>query len=128
MHFPYQEPAPGIFRPIVSVRLYSKGVFVFYDALIDSGADRCIFHIGLTKILKIRTGEPVKFRGISGELLQGTRAKVNLALLDWKFKTEVIFSPNLGPMAYGVLGQKGFFDNFRVCFDKSRSQIEINPK
>lgn len=125
MQFPYQEAAPGIFRPIVSVRLNFKETFVIYDALIDSGSDRCIFHVELIEILKTPTGKPVKFRGISGELLHGTKATINLALFNWKFRTEVIFSPNLGPMAYGVLGQKGFFDNFKVCFDKPKLLIEI---
>lgn len=128
MQFPYQEAAPGIFRPIISVRLHFKETFVIYDALIDSGADRCIFHAGLAEILKVPTGKQVKFRGISGELLQGAKATIYLALLNWKFKTEVIFSPNLGPMAHGVLGQKGFFDNFKVCFDKQKQQIEIEPR
>lgn len=128
MQFPYLEAAPGIFRPIISVRLYSKSTFVIYDALIDSGADRCIFHFGLVEILKVPLGKRVKFRGISGELLEGVKATVGLAVFDWKFKTEVIFSPNLAPMAYGVLGQKGFFDNFKVCFDKPKLQIEIVPR
>ena len=128
MQFPYQEAAPGIFRPIISVRLHFKNTFVIYDALIDSGADRCIFHFGLIEILKVPLGKQVKLRGISGELLEGVKATINLAVFDWKFRTEVIFSPNLAPMAYGVLGQKGFFDNFKVCFDKSRHQIEITPK
>ena len=128
MQFPYQEAAPGIFRPIISVRLHFRNTFVIYDALIDSGADKCIFHLGLIEILKVPSGKQVKFRGISGELLEGVKATINLAVYDWKFRTEVIFSPNLAPMAYGVLGQKGFFDNFKVCFDKQKLQIEITPK
>ena len=128
MQFHYQEAAPGILRPIISIRLHFKNTFVIYDALIDSGADRCILHFGLVDILKVPLGKQVKVRGISGELLEGVKATINLALFDWKFKTEVIFSPNLAPMAYGVLGQKGFFDNFRICFDKHKLQVSIEPK
>lgn len=128
MQFPYQEAAPGIFRPIISIRLHSKNTFAIYDALIDSGADRCIFHYGLVEILKVPLGGQAKFRGISGELLEGVKATIDLVVFDRKFKTEAIFSHDLAPMAYGVLGQKGFFDNFKVCFDKPNRQIEITPK
>ena len=128
MVFDYRELAPGISRPIIPVRLHCNKIFVILEAIIDSGADWCIFDVGLLDILKLPIGTQTKFFGVSKEPLRGFRSKVNLTIENVSFKTEVLFSPDLGRHSYGILGQQGFFDNFKVCFDKSRNQVEINPK
>jgi len=128
MVFNYRGLALGISRPIIPVRLLYKKIFVILEAIIDSGADWCIFDAGLLDILKLPLGSQTKFFGAGKEPLRGFKSKVNLTIAGEDFKTEVLFSPDLGRHSYGILGQKGFFDNFKVCFDKSRNQIEINPK
>ena len=128
MVFDYRELAPGISRPIIPVRLHCDNTFVILEAIIDSGADWCIFDAGLLDILKLPLGSQTKFFGVNKEPLRGFRSKVNLTIAGKDFITEVVFSSELGRHTYGILGQKGFFDNFKVCFDKSRKQIEINPK
>ena len=128
MNFPYREVVPGVLRPIVPVRLRFKEIFVIDEALIDSGADWCILDAGLLDILKIPKGKRVNFSGIGREKLTGFKSKINLTIADKELKTDVIFSGDLGPLSYGVLGQKGFFDNFKVCFDKSQQQLTIDPK
>ncbi|HLA04209.1 MAG TPA: hypothetical protein VJ065_03175 [Patescibacteria group bacterium] len=128
MVFDYRELAPGISRPIIPVRLQYKKIFVILEAIIDSGADWCIFDAGLLGILKLPLGPQTKFFGAGKEPLRGFKSKVNLTIIRRDFKAEVLFSPDLGRHSYGILGQKGFFDNFKVCFDKSRNQIDINPK
>ena len=49
---------------------------------------------------------------------------------DEKIRQAVVplVTESLGLYSYGVLGQKGFFDNFKVCFDKLNQKIEITPK
>ena len=128
MVFDYRELAPGISRPIIPVRLQYKKIFVILEAIIDSGADWCIFDAGLLGILKLPLGPQTKFFGAGKEPLRGFKSKVNLTIIGKDFKADVLFSPDLGRHSYGILGQKGFFDNFKVCFDKSRNQIDINPK
>src|SRR4030042_2817928 len=128
MVFNYQELASGISRPIIPVRLHFKKVFVLMEAIIDSGADWCIFDAGLLEIFKLPLGARTKFFSVSPEPLYGFKSKINLSIAGKDFKTEVVFSSELGRHSYGILVQKGFFDNFKVCFDKSRNQIEITPK
>ena len=38
------------------------------------------------------------------------------------------FSYDIASHGYGLLGQKGFFENFTVKFDYSKSDIELKPK
>lgn len=128
MVFDYQELSSGISRPIIPIRLRYQKIFVILEAIIDSGADWCIFDAGLLDILELPLGSQTKFLGAGKEPLQGFKSKVNLTIAGKDFKTEVLFSPDLGRHSYGILGQKGFFDNFKVCFDKSKHQIEIEPK
>lgn len=40
----------------------------------------------------------------------------------------VVIFAQIEEFGHGILGQKGFFDNFKVCFDKQKQQIEITPK
>ena len=128
MVFDYRELAPGISRPIIPVRLHCNKIFVILETIIDSGADWCIFDAGLLDILKLPLGSQTKFFGAGKEPLRGFKSKANLTIAGKDFITEVVFSSELGRHTYGILGQKGFFDNFKVCFDKGRKQIEINPK
>lgn len=127
MNYLYEELAPGIVRPIIQVRLQSKKIFVLVDAIIDSGADWCIFDEGLLKILKLPMGAKIKFFGAGREPLQGFKSRVTLATAGKKFSTEALFSRDLGRYSYAILGQKGFFDNFKVCFDKKNQKVDIDP-
>lgn len=128
MVFDYRELAPGISRPIIPIRLHYRKTFVLMEAIIDSGADWCIFDAGLMEILKLPLGRQTKFLSVSPEPLYGFKSKINLVVAEKDFNTEVIFSSELGRHSYGILGQKGFFDNFKVCFDKPKHQIAIEPK
>lgn len=38
------------------------------------------------------------------------------------------FSPDVPAEGYGVLGQVGFFDRFKVVFDLQQEEIEVIPK
>ena len=44
MIFDYEEITPEVKRPIIPILIKSETKFIIYRALIDSGADYCIFH------------------------------------------------------------------------------------
>ncbi len=127
MELPYREIS-RILRPIIQVRFHYRQIFVIDEALIDSGADWCIFDAGLLEILKLPVARKATFQGIGREKLTGFKSKVSLVVADKDLEIDVIFSKDLGPFSYGVLGQKGFFDNFRVCFDKQNKIVDVEPK
>lgn len=39
--------------------------------------------------------------------------------------TEVAFMLNLSKNGHGLLGQNGFFDLFKISFDKKKEEIEL---
>ena len=129
--FPVKEPHPAFpkhkssWAPIVNVRLShghsppTKSI----ECWIDSGADVCIFHADLCHSLGIRRVEDgVKddLRGVIG----GPKApmyfhKVKIIVFSDFFETMAGFSRDLS--VTGLLGRRGFFENFVVKIDSSSS-------
>lgn len=127
--YPYKN---SVFYPTISLTLInpkSKKVFPNYIVLIDSGASCCVFHAGIGEALglDIKSGGQVPFqRAVAG----GGKLyfhKIILGLEGNKMKSEVGFTYDL-VSPFGLLGQEGFFDKFRVCFDFIKKEFEINPK
>lgn len=68
----------------------------------------------------------VKFSGIK----QGAEGKGHFASIDVgindKFKnTPVVFSNDISENGYGILGQQGFFNNYKIVFDYKNKEIKI---
>lgn len=139
MKFPYKkipvidpktQEVSHVFRPIIPVTLSFKGNSVSYEVLIDSGADECVFDTEIAKILRLPLNEEKEksFGGISGGEIKAYRQGVEVGVDGISFVTEVYFSPDLSRMGYGILGQKGFFDHFRVRFIYSKKVVEITKE
>ena len=102
-----------------------------YAALIDSGADFCIFdaEIGEYLELNIKGGSRIEFGGIQDR--GGAEAflhELSLNIGGWNYKTIVGFSYDIAKQGFGILGQKGFFDIFVVKFDLLKEEIELKPR
>ena len=117
------------YRPIIPVTLYYKNREVTYLALIDSGADFSIFHSDLVDILGIDLSKlkKITFAGISktGKPCQGSFVELSLGVGENIVKTMVVFSDDISDEGYGILGQQGFFNMFRVTFDYLKRDIEV---
>ena len=110
------EPFPrrkSVVRPVVPVALINGSNRVRVYALIDSGADYCIFHaeIGEQLGLQIESGKSLPFSGIAGA--------------GHEFGCYAGFSRDIQDLPYGILGQVGFFDVFKVSFDYKKEKIEL---
>lgn len=133
MKFKYRQlnlPSPfsrkqNLERPIVPVSIISKYSSVRFEALIDSGADFCIFPTGISKILKINlTGSnKIYFSSATGDIVEGFISRLYLEIGGRKLNTKVVFADLAGNT--GVLGQYGFFDKFVVKFDLIKKEIEL---
>lgn len=120
-----------ILKPIIPIRIFYKDNFAQYDALIDSGADFCIFHKGLGEAIGIdvESGLKVNFGGVQkADAATAYLHEIDLSVGGLKFKTTVAFSDDISEKSYGILGQKGFFELFSVKFEYSKERIEITPK
>lgn len=140
MKFPYRKIAlpqysdffgRSILRPIIPVEVSVNGKKIRYAALIDSGADFCIFdgEIGEFLGLEIEKGPLLTFGGIQG--MSVLKAYIHEVVLDvggLSYKTNVGFSRDISQNGVGILGQKGFFDVFSVKFEYSSEDIEIKEK
>ena len=125
MIFRYLEITPTILRPVIPIILKAGNKFVLYSALIDSGADHCIFDIEIAKSL----GTPlqpkkINLKGLSREKVNGYLGKVELNINGTSYDIFAIFAP-IGDFAYGILGQKGFFDRFDVKLSYNKQIIEL---
>jgi hypothetical protein len=130
--FPAQptEPFPrrtSVSRPVVPIALINGSQRVRYLALIDSGADYCIFHaeIGEQIGLEIESGKRLSFFGSSGQEQSAFFHEIKLEIGGHEFTCFAGFSHELQSLPYGILGQDGFFDSFKITFDYEREKIEL---
>jgi len=117
------------YRPIIPVTLRYNKIEFNYLALLDSGADFNIFHADVAKILKIDLSKQKNFMEFSG-IKQGAKGKgyffsIDVGANDQFKNTTVIFSNDISQDGYGILGQQGFFNNYKINFDYSKHEIEV---
>lgn len=98
---------------------------IHYEALIDSGADFCIFpvEIGRKLGLNFKNAEKIYFSGATGEPILGLVGRIFLQIGEITFNTKVVFADLYGKVA--LLGQYGFFDLCKIKFDFEKQEIEI---
>jgi len=126
MTFHYKQYSAETIRPIIPITILFKGKSLKYEVLVDSGADGCVFHSELAELLGIvlLSGKPISFGGITGIKAKAYLHKVQLSIDEHVFTTEVAFA-KIPSRGYGVVGQKGFFEFFKIGFDYSSKEIEI---
>lgn len=126
MTFPYIRVTSQIIRPIVPINLKAGSQTIKLDALIDSGADYCIFPLKVAKDLKLffRSSDKTKFHGIGKA--EGYWHQIEITVGNTSYKTKAVFA-DLKNMEFGVLGQKGFFDHFDVTLSYKNHSIELQP-
>jgi hypothetical protein len=127
MKFKYKNYGQGILRPVIPIEISYKHLAVPYEALVDSGADFCIFSAQIGEILEIdiEKGEKFDVRGITGKSEPYYVHPVTINVGGWDHKIKAGFMPNIGQFSYGVVGQNGFFDIFTVKFDLAKEEIEL---
>ncbi len=128
MKFNYEEITPYIRRPIIPVFLKSRTSFAFYWALIDSGADFCIFSKDVANLLniKLHSKDKIIFRGINKVDTEGYWNTITLRIGSVSYVTDVIFS-EISEFGHGILGQRGFFDHFDITLRHQKKIIEVMP-
>lgn len=129
MIFKYREASPRVFRPLIEILLTNDAKFVIYTALVDSGADYCIFGKELADALgiKLSTKNKTKLIGIARTPVIGYWGSIKIRIGTYSYEAKVIFA-SIHDFGYGVLGQLGFFDHFDVCLSYQKKEIGIKPK
>lgn len=117
-------------RPIIPLRIRHGNRQIRYEALVDSGADFCIFHAELGRILGFDVEKGIRrlFGGVTGQAGTAFIHPVTIDLEGYETEINCGFSDDISGDGYGILGQDGFFDNFKVMFDKRAGKVELVPK
>lgn len=135
MKFPYSKlPSYNpnlkwLARPYIPIRIIGPKRFWEGYGLIDSGADRCLFNNKIAKDigLDLSEGNNENFAGIEGGSLKATLQKVKLQIIGMNEEITVTAGFVNSPGVAIILGQDGFFDSFRIKFEKDHGTIEITP-
>lgn len=119
----------GRYRPIIPIELTHTKTFS-YEVLVDSGADICIFHadIGRAIGLDIEKGERFELGGVTGSERAGYMHRVKFKVRSVTFAAKAGFTDSIRDGAYGMVGQKGFFDRFAIKFDYPEHKLLLHKK
>ena len=127
--WPTPQPHPAFpneqfhWAPLINVRLVhrhsppSKSI----ECWVDSGSHVCLFHASLCHSLgikRVEDGIKEEFGGIFDDPKRPVYFhKVKIIVVDEQFETMAGFSTELS--AIGILGRRGFFQNFVTKIDSS---------
>jgi hypothetical protein len=119
-------------RPVIPIKVKNKNFEIGYHVLVDSGADICLFHAEIAEAVGIDVvkGKKNEVFGVGGKASIYYLHKVKIEIGGWEYEIEAGFLPSIGGrnIPYGIVGQKGFFEYFKVMFDKTTDEIEIKVK
>ena len=127
---------PSVARPILPIELSKGGRRVLGYAIVDSGADNCIFPASLAMQLGITVPNQ------RTHVFSGTSDEPQIAYFDsiqatiWNgsddapitFDLYAGFCSSLEHVGVGLLGQEGFFSIFAVSFYHAEFFFEVNPR
>src|SRR5947209_13981215 len=128
--FKYQTTGSSTFpRPFLPVILRYANRLVKVKALVDSGADFCMFDGALLELLapdlNLNTLEQISLGGVAG-VATGYVLHIEIGVEGHFFPTPAVFSFDFSPDEFGGLaGQLGFFDTYTVEFQRKAMQFVL---
>ena len=116
-------------RPFIPLTLRYDNRSVKIKALVDSGADFCLFDGELLNLLApdidLNTLEKISLGGIGGTAT-GYVTHLEIGVDTTFFSVPAVFSFEFSPDEFGGLaGQLGFFDAFKIQFDRANKSLEL---
>ncbi len=118
-----------ILRPVIPIKVIFGAEVIDYQVLVDSGADLCLFseEVGQAINLDVRSGKQHEVFGVGGKFSVYYAHRVQIEVGGRKYEIEAGFMPEVAGrvMPYGIVGQRGFFDNFIVKFDLLKEEVEL---
>lgn len=97
--------------------------------LVDSGATDVLIHRQAAELIGINpeSGEKRLYGGVGGDVV-GYKHSVKIRLADDRHEFTIECAVLDLPYYEGLLGQNGFFDNYKVIFEKYINRIELRPR
>ena len=132
MKFNYKRYGPGVLRPVIEIKTKVNSNSLKYHVLVDSGADISLFHAEVAEYLGIDLKKCKKgvVTGVGGKSSEYFLHKVSVEVGGWEYDMDIGFLPTIGGRfaPYGIVGQKGFFENFIIKFDLQKEEIELKQR
>lgn len=122
-----QDPSRPFPRPYLIVRLHQEERHKDVIALVDSGADLCLFHSDIGRMLgiDIEAAPQLAFEGVSGARELAYLHRINLEVRGLNTISLNVGFTNSMAVGTGLLGQRGFFEQFSVSFQLKEEFFEI---
>lgn len=120
-----------VYRPILPIKLAYPQTHKCTPpirALIDSGADACMCSLEVGVWLGIEFDgreDELSIETANGSLSRAIKKTVTLMTDSKQFACPFFFVEGINPLKVPLLGQLGFFDHFKVCFDWKYKTFEI---
>src|SRR6266853_2645083 len=119
-------------RPFIPLNLRYDSRSVKIKALVDSGADFCMFDGELLNLLApdidLNTLEKISLGGIGGTAT-GYVTHLEVGIDTTFFSVPAVFSFEFSPDEFGGLaGQLGFFDQYVIAFERAQKQIILTEE
>ena len=119
-------------RPVIEITLKHIDNLIRYEVLVDSGADICLFSqsVGEAIGVDIKSGKIREVFGVGGKASLYYLHKISIEVGGWNYEIEAGFMPDVAgrTMPYGLVGQKGFFENFIVKFDLLKEEVDLKTR
>jgi hypothetical protein len=125
------QPAGKAYRPQQAATITApNGQSVRFLAILDSGADACVFPMIAATLLglDILSLRKAYTAGVGSQANVTVYANVTIDLGDGiTFRTEAGFTQGLDAIGVGLLGQTGFFENYNVEFRYAEKIFTVEP-
>jgi len=114
----------GSWRPIISLGLKLQNKWYPFNFYVYSGSEYSILRAKIADIVgfNYRTGNRISLQVGDGSLIQVYLHELEVQLGREKFTCPIGFSQQLG-VDFNVLGKRGVFDRFKICFQQDPGLI-----
>ena len=123
------RPEGYTFYPLLRIFLRHDVNMQYGLALVDSGSTDCVFPASIADLLRIniQSGPPHDFHGFDLQLVHGYVHRVQLQVAGFSrwVPVDAVFLESEG---MPILGQRGFFENYQVIFERWARRFVINTK
>ena len=124
-------PGTKLYRPLIDIQLSHPNTGKAtppIQAVLDSGADICMASQDIALWLGIMfegNEEVVTFATANETTSQAIKKTITFITQEGIYKCPFFFVDGITPDKKPLLGQQGFFDHFKVCFDLKNKAFEI---
>lgn len=127
--FPSSNPKQKwVSRPYIPLKIIGQKNSWEGYGLIDSGADKSLFNAEIAEEIGLDLDESQleNFNGIEGGNLEAKITKVRLQIAGFE-EIKIVAGFVNSPVVGVILGQEGFFDEYRIKFERDYGVFEIMP-